>query len=346
MEFLRSTFHDDLSASVAPDGTISIGAASLTPLSVLQSDPAAYNESFRDWIDAWIDERMATAGVIIAASIPQNGQRLDGLSKVVLLGQAIPFVGAGMSCPSGLPGWAAFLRQLCPLSNLDPVDLETYLTAGEYENAADALLNSMPIQLFNERYEAAFRLPTANGILGAVRLLPEVFKSHAVSTNFDPIVESVYSIQSIPFDHVLYGPDVQSHVLLHQDGQRCLLKPHGDHLRTYTRVLTIAEYDKFYAAREPTREAIEHIYRANNIVFMGCGLSNDRTMKVFKETADNSQNLPRHYAFLKLPADPKEQLSREHFLTQRGIFPIWYPGDHDESIEALLVYVARKAGVI
>ena len=48
-------------------------------------------------------------------------------------------------------------------------------------------------------------------------------------------------------------------------------------------------------------------------------------------------NLPKHYAFLFCEnLSDKERTTRRKVLQKSNIFPIWYDGDHDESIEALL----------
>lgn len=60
-------------------------------------------------------------------------------------------------------------------------------------------------------------------------------------------------------------------------------------------------------------------------------------MVLLKEIADSDRNMPRHYAFLKMPESPNKMRMREHFLSERNIFPIWYDGEHDADIEALLV---------
>ena len=60
-------------------------------------------------------------------------------------------------------------------------------------------------------------------------------------------------------------------------------------------------------------------------------------MTLLKEIADSDRSMPRHYALLERPRTPKKTVEREHFLTERNIFPIWYDGDHDTDIEALLV---------
>jgi hypothetical protein len=46
--------------------------------------------------------------------------------------------------------------------------------------------------------------------------------------------------------------------------------------------------------------------------------------------------MPKHYAFLKSPDSDVARIEREGFLTSRRVYPIWYEGDHDTSIMALL----------
>ena len=46
--------------------------------------------------------------------------------------------------------------------------------------------------------------------------------------------------------------------------------------------------------------------------------------------------MPKHYAFLVKPSDNGERIERENFLTERGIYPIWYDLPHDEALMALL----------
>ena len=60
-------------------------------------------------------------------------------------------------------------------------------------------------------------------------------------------------------------------------------------------------------------------------------------MTLLKEVADADKNMPRHYALLQRPKTAKKIVEREHFLTERNIFPIWYDGDHSTDVEALLV---------
>jgi hypothetical protein len=76
-----------------------------------------------------------------------------------------------------------------------------------------------------------------------------------------------------------------------------------------------------------------------SILFLGCGLCADRTIKTMKAsvTKFGPENLPRHYAFLELKA-ADDRVARKKFLAGANIFPIWYEeGDHDEALEALFL---------
>ena len=53
--------------------------------------------------------------------------------------------------------------------------------------------------------------------------------------------------------------------------------------------------------------------------------------------AEGAHTLPQHYAFLELK-EGMDRVERKKVLAKANIFPIWYPeGEHDESIEALLL---------
>ena len=83
---------------------------------------------------------------------------------------------------------------------------------------------------------------------------------------------------------------------------------------------------------------MKYVLRANTFLFIGCSLSQDRTMQLMLSLANEVLDLPHHFAFLPTPKNDDERKARQKFLADRSIFPIWYPdGEHDSSIEALFV---------
>jgi len=252
-------------------------------------------------------------------------------------GLAIPFVGSGMSAPSGLPTWGKFLRDTCRRARGFSVeDLEACLAAGGYEEAASRIFDGMPSQLFNECFESNFTINGTQPIDGAVRLLPFLFESIVIMTNFDSILEEVYDSGKKAFQEILHGTDVGEFRRKCINGSRCLLKLHGKHSGSQGRVLLKDEYDRFYQPGSSGREELSLIFRRGGLFFLGCSLCQDRTMVLLKEIADTDRNMPRHFALLRRPAE-EMFAEREHFLTERNIFPIWYDGDDSRDVEALLV---------
>jgi hypothetical protein len=73
-------------------------------------------------------------------------------------------------------------------------------------------------------------------------------------------------------------------------------------------------------------------------------------MDLLCELAGKDKDMPRHYAFLPSPSDEASRLNREHFLTARMIFPIWYDAssssDHHEALESLLGILASDSAKI
>ena len=72
------------------------------------------------------------------------------------------------------------------------------------------------------------------------------------------------------------------------------------------------------------------------MLFLGCSLGRDRTVGLIEEVSRTDAHMPNHYAFLQKPTSESDLIDREDFLTERGIFPIWYDLPHDDAIMALL----------
>ena len=336
MDFLRPQFESAIEPFVE-DGVVKIGPFGYTGAEILNlNGPAAFKQAFDEWVwNEWIPTRRDRKDDLL--KLISNEGRFNELKKIITSGGAIPFVGSGMSEPTGMPTWRKFLRETTKRTQgFKVADLKAYLTAGNFEEAASRIFGAMPPQLFNECFESNFTIKPSQTIDGAVRLLPFLFESIVITTNFDCILEDVYTADCKTFQEILHGTDVGDFRKKNALGSRCLLKLHGNYSATHGRVLLKDEYDAFYHPESNGREELSLIFRRGGMVFLGCSLCQDRTMDLLKEVADADKNMPRHYAFHQLPK-PRKIVEREHFLTERNIFPIWYDGDHSTDVEALLV---------
>lgn len=337
MDFLRPQFERAIEPFVDGD-VVQVGRFGYTGADILKlAGEDAYKQAFGDWVwEEWVPARRDRKDEILNL-VDSNEGRFTALKKMIDSGRAIPFVGSGMSAPTGMPTWGDFLRETCNRSKGFTVgELEVYLAAGNFEEAASRIFGAMPSQLFDERFESNFTVKPSQAIDGAVRFLPFLFESTVITTNFDEVLESVYTDARKTFQAILHGTgvgDFRKKIVL---GSRCLLKLHGNYNAGHGRVLLKDEYDGFYLPKSSGRAELSHLFQQGGLVFLGCSLCQDRTMTLLKEVADTDKNMPRHFAFLQRP-EPTKFVEREHFLTERNIFPIWYDGDHGTDVEALLV---------
>ena len=335
MKRLDREFREAVTASIDGSGNVVVAGVPFAPVKILEYEQYSYDDAFLSWLNnEWTPIREDRLAEILNDAT--NKQRFDELSSAVKAERVVPFIGSGLSGPSGMPLWSSFLRQIRKSSTLPEAELEKLLGLGQFEAAASALLSKMPVHLFNERLEQTFRVHSDSEIIGAVHFVPEIFNETIVTTNFDDILEVIHRSAATPFDEILNGNSIAQFRQLRGKGRRCLLKIHGDHENPIGRVLTTAEYDAAYGPGCLARIELEHLFSSEPLLFMGCSLQADRTMILLQEVVASDNGTPRKYAFMKRPSDDVMWIEREHFLTERKIFPIWYKGDHDQSVEALL----------
>ena len=276
---------------------------------------------------------------------PSNADFLEELKERLTCAQPIlllPFVGAGLSVPMGLPSWADFLTRLageCGKAG----EVATLLKARAYEEAAEAAEQGLGKELFNRRIAHTFgkRKSQECQLVGAVLALPDLTGGAVVTTNFDYILERVFSEAGKPFEHVVWGAQVDSIRRAVGDNKPFLLKLHGDAEERTGRVLTKSEYDRHYAPGDPEglRAQLGRVFQGHRLLFLGCSLNSDRTTEVLSEVLKQASG-QEHYAIVERPASDEEFFAKQKQLGERGILPIWYPNKRHELIEPLLRWVA------
>lgn len=341
MQFLKSIFEQELQAEVDKDGNVLIGETSFSPVTILGSDLTAYDDEFRSWLnDVWLPRQLEKLDELL--QLHGNAGRFSDLCDAIGRDYVVPFVGSGMSSPSGLPMWSNFLRQIRKFSKTTVDELEELLGKGCFEEAAELLYKTMPKRLFDERIEQDLRINGPKSVKGPVWLLPSIFTGLVLTLNLDEVLEIVYNSEQRPFSNVLAGADIRKYRQRRGNAESFILKLHGDRRWKEGRALTGSEYDAVYGDGSVICEELALIYRTKQLLCLGCSLGADRVVQLIEHVASSDENTPRHFAFLSMPSDNDTRLSREHFLTERGIFPIWYDNNHDSSIQALLVGIMKR----
>jgi len=351
MKFLEKIYIKELNSpdsdrvrledSKLSDGTIqlmiSIDGNEFIPSSILSDDETLFSQSFNLWIEERKTQLIDKANEILA--LYDNATRFDKLKKAYKANTLSPFLGAGISIPSKYASWTAFLYKLRQESDVSEDTLITFLSQGKYEEAAQALYEDLGATLFNEHLENEYS--SDREIFGAINYLPLLFTTSSIlTTNFDNLLERIFAGKNQGFDSVKSGKYLDEILRQLAEGSRILIKLHGDCKQISDRVLTLDEYNLSYGKDDYLERFFNRVLFKGSLLFIGCSLTNDRTIHTMKKVVKNegASVLPRHFAFLEEIKDEPLRKKRKRELASANIFPIWYlEGDHDESIEALFL---------
>ncbi|WP_447928115.1 SIR2 family protein [Vreelandella sp. EE27] len=337
MEYLKSMFDSELrwvEGAGENEGKLGFGDIYFYPSEILKGlDTAGYENAFIEWCNQRRNERLQKADEILA--LYDNKDRFVRLKEIYAKGAVTPFIGAGLSRPSGYPGWTEFLERVLPETDVDKTKFDSLIDDGDFEEAAELLCNDLPRGSFLEQVENAFGV--SRDIDGCVRKLPYVFTSAVITTNFDNVLERVYSESDLgAFDENLLAGDAEELPRALGEGKRTLIKLHGSANKSKNRILTKSEYDRHYQ-KEGSLESVIEALSTRTLLFFGCSLTVDRTLTCLKEIVARKgvENSPKHYAFLKT-SDLKARNRHKRQLAECNIHVIWYTDDHDECLDALL----------
>lgn len=336
IEFLKKPAFNRWLDSRGP--TINIEDGTYSPSEVLfLVDRDAYQAKYEEYEAQRLADLRDVADACLDSRAGQR-QRFERLVCAARDSAVVPFIGAGLTIPCGMKGWQSFLYHLADVSLTDRTIVEAHLRAGEFEEAAELLCANMGERWFSEQIETEFdRIVETKG---AVCLLPRLTRTCLITTNFDRVIEAVFSGQNPPLDRAI-GSNAEEFYKALNRHQKYLLKVHGDVGRAEDRVLTFTHYKAAYGKgkidfRRSLPKALKRAYGTKVLLFLGCSLGPDRTMRLFRELVARDDPPDRHYAIVEAPAVDIDRVVREKTLMDHGIVPLWYPNGEHENVEALL----------
>jgi hypothetical protein len=264
----------------------------------------------------------------------------------------IPFVGAGMCRSFNLPLWDEFLRGAAR-SERQRKAVDRHLAKSDYEAAAEVFMAPRSKKRFNELVEKTFDVdvPEADFRASPLRLLPLVTSGPLVTTNFDCVLEQLFALSSRPFaqDDVIIGRRPERILAAMQHNERALIKLHGDISDRSTRTFTAWEYEQSYgeAGGLPTGILLRLsnvLYTNRPMLFLGCSLEADRTVKVLTRIRAQNPYLT-HYAILAADDLASAFDAKRKRLARCGIRPLWFAPEDFLSIATLLERCVDLASV-
>lgn len=259
-------------------------------------------------------------------------------------GTLSPFVGAGLSVPFGYRQWGGVLTELAEniIDDSRKALALTQIKEGNYEEAAGIILEEYPFMLDQlpdlVSPDILASCPDEKKRTSAAWVLPYLFRRELVmTTNFDRVLEECYlSCQNTAIPTVTpVSRDRLAQLQLNQE--LCLLKLHGDIGREAVSiddlVFTKEQYEAHYAEGSTLVSVLTRRFTSRRMLFLGCSLSSDRTMKVLGQVVKDQKGI-RHFAILG--CKKSEISTRMKELQALGILPIFYDDSNHDAVRVIL----------
>jgi HAD superfamily phosphoserine phosphatase-like hydrolase len=265
---------------------------------------------------------------------------LSNIEKVV------PFVGAGLSTDFGYPGWVGLLSDLAKEAE-QPDAVHRLLQKHDFEAAAqlvsDALPNRFNDVLRDTFNEAKIRRPIRKG---AVRHIPKLARGLVLTTNFDKVLEFAFQDAEAPFKNVFPGSKIHAASRAIQLDEPSLLKLHGDYWDPDSQILTLSQYRREYGSEDPNLADLSlpvpailaQAVSARPLLFLGCGLRNDRTTTVVSRVTKKAVGVI-HFAVLPEDERTKERCRQ---LDLWNIRPLFYKRSDHQRVDEFLAALAES----
>lgn len=238
----------------------------------------------------------------------------------------LPFVGAGFSVAAGCPSWGGYVIQQAIKGGMDEATTKLRLQEGDHELVMDEVIEAQTLDVFTREFRSAFENPRIDPSLSPSAKLINLFDGPVITTNFDRVLEGCHQAVGRPFTEKVVGnEDSYRFIKSAFQGEKYLLKLHGNIDDQKNRVLTRQEYDQSYADDCPVPRTLMRVFASFSIVFLGCSLIADRYLICLKKVFEqNKESMPDHFAILTAPDGEQELRVRDKFLASHGISPIWH----------------------
>ena len=259
-------------------------------------------------------------------------------------GKLTPFVGAGLSVFCGYKLWPNVLKELSAFipdegpkrEALEMIERFEYLEAAEHiQKHYRPMLRRLQGIV---RYDKLESCPTERLYSSAAWVLPYLFHNRPLmTTNFDGVLEYVFSRQEHAFERMVEPHDPSMLTQIRQQDIHGLFKLHGDIGRETTSldrlVFTKSQYDSAYCENGKLMEELKQWYQNQTLLFLGCSLSMDKTMEVLRDVASANPGI-RHFAIVGCKPEQRSELL-DRFI-ELGIDAIFYDDSNHDAVRVIL----------
>lgn len=299
---------------------------------------------FNDWL------KMKAKGERTTETIESNLSEVDlqSAKKAFKSGPNTFFLGAGVSCSEGLPGWKALLMTVlseATRTNIDEEEFEALFKANGsssiimgryirrlYNDDKQQLRNAIHNCLYKNRTYRIIKSDTIKMICELVRYNKNKVKS-IITYNYDDLIEQQLANIGVPTSSVFdtHEPDgrfpvFHVHGILDQEGMKSsnIVLAEDDYHEQYRRAFMWSNVEQLHALQN------------NNCFFIGLSMTDPNLRRLLdftkSETNNNNQRDFHCFAFLckeDVAKDVKGNKMRflkeqKYILENLGVRVIWY----------------------
>lgn len=326
---------------------LGIGRVVAPSKALFAGDRVAYGEEFERFQTRRLELALGS-GRLDDHWFEKNRAHFDAALDPLRAQNIVPFVGAGISCASSLPTWSAHILHQARTAGFNITEVSDRLKNGEYETTIDEIIASRGEGLFMQEMRDSFDRSVTD--VGLASMVVQLTKSVIVTTNYDRILEQALGALGEPPPELVTATEDNARIIRAQsNGQRALLKLHGDIRSPASYILSATQYDNSYGVGVPDMKLslprkLRHIFERGSILFLGCSLVEDRTVRVFESLVQEAglNNVPRHFAILEAPATDAELVARNARLASLSIDAIWYPNKAHEYVKLIVFELLEK----
>jgi len=243
------------------------------------------------------------------------------LADKINQGNCVLFVGAGLSQGAGLPGWPGLLRQMLDWGEEHGVDLpdraelEKYIKDGELLLVAEEMRERLGKDDLREFMVGVFRRPGLEPT-DAHNLLPQIPFAAALTSNYDTLLETAYTISSGTTPHVFTHADYPELSAVLRDNEFYVLKVHGTIDRIETIILGRSDYREVIHDNQAYRSYLRNLFSSSTVLFLGFGLIDPDLMLLLDELSGTFKGYTgKHYALMdaeKVPGIKRRRFERDY----------------------------------
>lgn len=259
----------------------------------------------------------------------------------------IPYVGSGLSVFAGFPTWGFFLDDLENNYGLKSPTGYDFLERADWisDKIGKNLFASYIVDTFNRRSKDFWLEMSAKAEQSAALfLLPWLFHSYVVTTNYDLLIEHVYgqvrhyaSTNPVSYNNLTMQSVINK--LRTVDRSPFIFHIHGSVFEPEEIILGQKSYDDAYKGGSSLVETLKLIFDSQSLLFLGSSISlNDRPIELLNRMCGSTA---KHFAILPCKNGEQTRIYQE-MVNKFNITPLLYQeGEHD-SVRIILEVLLKE----